>query len=370
MTGRWLLAPLTLLLLIGAASGDDKPKADKPAEKPKTSPYKFPGYTTMMMEGFTLFVSDETKSHGEDEKYTRKPMQVVELELQGIVRVMPPKMLKILRTVKVFVEWDDPESKPKNGGPGIAVARYWYDAGRGAGMAMNGRDPKKANNIEILSMRHLTEKWQPSKHSDQIVILHELCHAVHSHLLGNNNLTIKAAFQQAADRGLYDQVKHESGRTAKAYAATNDHEYFAELSCAYLDRCAYFPFTREELKEHDPVGYAMMEQVWGKNDPRLAKPKTVAKAPDKSKTETKSKPDANAKPATKPAGKPAESVAAKPSKSGPEAEATATKALELIQVLVNVGRKDKAREKLQDLIDTYPSTEAARKAKELLKELM
>jgi hypothetical protein len=362
MPRHWRLTLIALAILTSPALADDKPKSDKPAEKkpdkPKTSPYKFPGYTTMVLEGFTLFVSDETKSHAEDEKYKRKPVEVIELELQGIVRVMPPKMIKILRTVKVFVEWDDPESKPKNGGPGIAVARYWYDAGRGAGMAMAGRDPKKANNIEILSMRHLTEKWQPGKNSDQIVILHELCHAVHSHLLGNNNVTVKAAFQQASDRRLYEEVKHESGRTAKAYAATNDHEYFAELSCAYLDRCAYFPFTREELKDHDPVGFAMMEQVWGKNDPRVAKPKTTAKTPDKPKTETK------------PADKPTESVAAKkPTQSGTEAEAAASKKLELIEVLAKAGRKDKAKEKLEELIEMYPATEAATKAKEMLKDL-
>jgi hypothetical protein len=367
MTRRWLLAPFAAFLFLCLAIADDKPKSDPPksdkpkADKPKTSPYKFPGYTTMMVEGFTLFVSDETKLHAEDEKFTRKPMEVVELELQGIVRVMPPKMLKILRTVKVFVEWDDPESKPKNGGPGTVVARYWYDPGRGAGMVAGGRDPKKANNIEILNMKHLTGKWQPGTHKDQIVILHELCHAVHSHLLGNNNLTIKAAYQQAMDRQLYDNVKHETGRTAKAYAATSDHEYFAELSCAFLDRCAYFPFTREELKDHDAVGYAMMEQLWGKNDPRVAKPKTMAKTPDKTKTEPKV--------ADKPVEKPVPKPPAVATKSGPEAEAAATQKLELIEVLVKGGRTEKAREKLDELIATYPTTEAAKKAKDILKDL-
>jgi hypothetical protein len=350
MKSRLLLVPIALVLFAGFARADDTPKTNKA----KTSKYKFAGYTTMSVEGFTLFVSDETKTHDEDEKYKRKPLEVVEIELKGIVRVMPPKMLKILRTVKVFVEWDDPESKPKNGGSGTVVARYWYDAGRGVGMAMSGRDPKKANNIEILCMRRLTELWQPGQKHDQIVILHELCHAVHSHLLGNNNPLIKAAFQQAADRQLYESVKHESGRTAKAYASTNDHEYFAELSCSYLDKCAYFPFSREDLKDHDPVGYKLMEQVWGKNDPRLAKPKTVAKTPVKSKPESK---PAEPKPA----------VAA--TKSGPDAEEAAGRTLELIQVLISAGRKEKAREKLQDLIDTYPSTEAAKKAKELLIEL-
>lgn len=351
MKFRVLLLPIALVVFADFARADDTPKTNKT----KASKYKFAGYTTMSVEGFTLFVSDEAKSHDADVKYKRKPLEVVEIELKGIVRVMPPKMLKILRTVKVFVEWDDPESKPKNGGSGTVVARYWYDAGRGVGMAMSGRDPKKANNIEILCMRRLTELWQPGQKHDQIVILHELCHAVHSHLLGNNNPLIKAAFQQAADRQLYESVKHESGRTAKAYASTNDHEYFAELSCSYLDKCAYFPFSREDLKDHDPVGYKLMEQVWGKNDPRLAKPKSVAKTPVKSKPESKL--EEKKRPA----------VAA--TKSGPDAEEAANRTLELIQVLVSAGRKEKAREKLQDLIDAYPSTEAAKKAKELLIEL-
>ena len=112
------------------------------------------------------------------------------------------------------------------------------------------------------------------------------------------------------------------------------------------------------MKDHDPVGYAMMEQVWGKNDPRVAKPKTTAKTPDKPKTETK------------PADKPTESVAAKkPTQSGPEAEAAASKKLELIEVVVKAERKDKAKEKLEELIEIYPATEAAKKAKEMLKDL-
>src|SRR5262249_7656867 len=124
---------------------------------------------------------------------------------------------------------------------------------------------------EILNMCHLTEKWQPEKNSDQIILLHEMCHAIHSHILGNENQYVKASFAQAMDRGLYAEVKHETGRTLKAYASTNDHEYFAELSSAYLDRCAYFPFTREELKEYDPIGYKLMERLWGNKDPRASK---------------------------------------------------------------------------------------------------
>lgn len=248
MPFRWFTPILALAFFLTPALADDKPKDDKPKTGSPKKLLQLDGYNTHMIEGFTVFVSNESTRHFDEDKYKRKPMEVLELELKGICRVMPPKMLKILQTVKVFVEWEDPESKPKDGRPGIVVARYWYDSGRGLGMAQSGRDPRKANNIEILTMRHLTEKWQPGRTSEQIILLHELCHAVHSHLLGNDNQLVKATYQAASDRGLYNQVKHESGRELRAYASTNDHEYFAELSCAYLDRCAYFPFTREDLK--------------------------------------------------------------------------------------------------------------------------
>jgi hypothetical protein len=69
---------------------------------------------------------------------------------------------------------------------------------------------------------------------------------------------------QAMDRRLYDRVQTARGGVARAYAATNSAEYFAELTCAYLDRCDCQPFTRAELKEHDPTGYRLMESVWRK----------------------------------------------------------------------------------------------------------
>jgi hypothetical protein len=344
------------LFAIGTARPDDKPA--KPPKKPPRE-IKVPGYTSKQLEGFTVLISDETKSHLEDEEFERKPLDVLQLELIGISRVMQPRMLKALQTIAIFVEWDDPESKPKDGGGGVIVARYWYDPGRGMGMAMGGRNPLKANNIEILNMKHLTGKWQPGKSSEQIILLHEMCHAVHSQLLGSDNPLIKAAYNQAMERHLYDNVKHESGRSARAYAATNDHEYFAELCCAYLDRCSWYPFTREELKEHDPVGYELMQKVWTVKDPRKSKSAAKsAKAQQKSETPAKSDPSSAAK------------TAAPATQSGPAAEAAAARKLDLVDSLINADRKDKAKEKLQEIIDTYPDTAAAKKAKEILAGLM
>jgi hypothetical protein len=358
MPRRWF-AILVALVVFTPAFADDKPKDEKPKSGGPKKLLKIPGYTTVIVEGFTLLISDEAKSHEEDEKYQRKPKEVLEIELKGICRVVPPKMLeKLKKGVGIFVEWDDPESKPKDGKPGTIVARYWYDSGRGIGMLQQGRNPHKANNIEILTMRHLTEKWQPGKSSEQIILLHELCHAIHTHLLPDNPY-IKMAYNSAMERGLYAQVQHESGRQLRAYASTNDREYFAELSCSYLDRCAYYPFTREQLKEYDPAGYELMVKVWGNADPRSAEAKRTMKGDAKSPI-AKAPPKAEKKKDDAPAAKPP---------AGSDDEAAAERTLVIIETLIQANRKEKAREKLKEVIEQYPGTDAAKKAKQMLEDL-
>ena len=81
------------------------------------------------------------------------------------------------------------------------------------------------------------------------------------------------------ERKLYDQLadspdgRHFGGRgygRSVYYAGTNRNEYFAEVSCAYLDRLLYPPTNRDELKDYDSAGHKLMEKLWGK--PRKIKP--------------------------------------------------------------------------------------------------
>ncbi|MGP0068554.1 MAG: hypothetical protein ACLQGP_33765 [Isosphaeraceae bacterium] len=48
----------------------------------------------------------------------------------------------------------------------------------------------------------------------------------------------------------------------RAYAITNQLEYFAELSCMYFVQCNSKPSDRAQLKDYDPVGYAMIRKMW------------------------------------------------------------------------------------------------------------
>ena len=99
--------------------------------------------------------------------------------------------------------------------------------------------------------------------------LHELAHAYHDRFLpqGFSNPEIKAAYEKARASGKYDRVEqwHGNGKPntfGRAYAITNPQEYFAETSEALFSRNDFFPFTRDELKQHDPEIFALLETLW------------------------------------------------------------------------------------------------------------
>jgi hypothetical protein len=218
-----------------------------------------PGYEKRVIEGFTLLVHKDVLAKQKNSDYERKPLDVLELELKTIVRVMNAKALKVLRQALIWVDWNE-EVELSSGRKGNAVAVYY--GGHQAAMLRKGEHALRAGSVSILSMKKLTEEHQPSRDSGRCVILHEISHAVHHQLIGYENPQIKAAFQQAMERNLYDKTM---------YAATNEKEFFAELSCAYLDKLNYYPRTRQDLRKHDPVTYKLMETVWG--EPKTAKGK-------------------------------------------------------------------------------------------------
>ena len=100
--------------------------------------------------------------------------------------------------------------------------------------------------------------------------LHELAHAYHDRVLsgGFDNAEIKAAFAKAKASKSYDKVERWFGNGRpntfeRAYAMTNPQEYFAEGTEAFFSRNDFFPFTREELKKHDPEVFDLLQRLWG-----------------------------------------------------------------------------------------------------------
>ncbi|MFL5243575.1 MAG: hypothetical protein ACJ8FY_15830 [Gemmataceae bacterium] len=316
-----------------------------PPEKTKGKPADpLAGYKKRKIEGFTVLISDKVFEANVD-KYERKPLEVLELELRRIVNLMSPRAVKALQNVAVWVEWDEIDKKS----PG-AVAKYY--GGSSLWVLEQGKNPLKTNNIEILTMRRLTEVHQPKSNFQQCVLLHEMAHAVHHQLFTYDDPLVKAAYKAAMERGLYQSVKSITGKTTRAYAASNYKEYFAELSCAYLDKGTYFPFTREELKDYDPTGYKLMEVVWSKAENKHkadSKPKAAALA-----IEDTAKPTGSSEPET------------------PEEEAA--RKLKLTVATFDGGKvtgadRERFKTSLEKLIKTFPDTKAAKEAKEWVEKL-
>eukprot|EP01041_Mallomonas_annulata_P011304 gene11304-23658_t len=106
------------------------------------------------------------------------------------------------------------------------------------------------------------------------VMLHELAHAYHNKHCENgyDNNEIIQAYMLAMSRKLYDAVpvhgpQGRKGPT-KAYACANCMEFWAELSVALLytgeeEYNKWYPHNRQQLLEHDPSTYIVMQRLWG-----------------------------------------------------------------------------------------------------------
>jgi hypothetical protein len=99
-------------------------------------------------------------------------------------------------------------------------------------------------------------------------LVHEFAHAYQLEHWPEHQPDIQSAWEHARDSGLYRNVHDiETGKTLeRAYALVNQLEYFAELSAMYFATCNYQPSNRDRLKTYDPVGYAMIRELWAPRD--------------------------------------------------------------------------------------------------------
>ena len=62
----------------------------------------------------------------------------------------------------------------------------------------------------------------------------------------------------------YESVLRYDGNRARAYALSNDQEYFAELTEAYFGTNDFYPFVRAEVLHHDPEAAKLLKELWGR----------------------------------------------------------------------------------------------------------
>jgi len=225
-------------------------------------------FQTNSIEGWRVLVSERLVT--EDKAATEKALELLRVQLQEIVRVVPAPAVAKLREVPLWFSPEYPGVKPR--------AEYHPGAGW---LRDNGRDPAMAKGVEFTDVKNFEAETKRMPN----FTLHELAHGYHDRVLGGGfgNAEIKAAYERAKASGSYDMVERWFGngrpnKKEKAYAMTNPMEYFAETTEAFFSRNDFFPFTRAELKQHDPEMEKLLERLWsGSNS--SAKPSQVMTPP-------------------------------------------------------------------------------------------
>ena len=215
-----------------------------------SKPRKVSGYQTRTMDGWSVFVSEALLA--DESKATQTALDLLQEQLDEIVRKVPAKAVARLREVPL---WFSPEY------PGVPPrAEYHPDAGW---LRANGRNLDMARGVEFTNVRIFEKETRRMPN----FALHELAHAFHDRVLGFENGDINAAFERAKESKSYAAVERWHGpdrpiTKERAYAMTNAKEYFAETTEALFSRNDFFPFTAAELEKHDPEMSKLLLRLW------------------------------------------------------------------------------------------------------------
>lgn len=222
---------------------------------------------TRTIAGWTVKINANLQQ--EDQAALNVALKLLEQQLQEIVRVVPPAAVTELRKVTL---WFSPEY------PGIGPRAEYHPGAEW--LKANGRDPAMVKGVEFTNIRIFKEESRRMPN----FALHELAHAYHDRVLGNDLTEIKVALERAKADGKYDRVERRDAKgnvkLDRAYALTNAQEYFAETTEAFFSINDFCPFTRSELAKNDPDMLAVLKKVWGvKEIDQVTAPPTCMKLP-------------------------------------------------------------------------------------------
>ncbi|MCB1206960.1 MAG: hypothetical protein KDN18_22090 [Verrucomicrobiae bacterium] len=200
-------------------------------------------YEAMQIEGWTVRVQDSLSDHPR----RAQGLALLQSKLAKIRKTLPGRAVRKLRQVTIWV------SENSERGAAYHPSVEWLES--------NGRVPEMARSVEIQNFDDFID-WSGIQ---PWMVLHELAHAWHHRFLpgGYNYPVIRSAYKTAVKRGRYKRVLYYDGTKRKAYALTNEMEFFAEITEAYFGRNDFQPFNRRQLKGFDGDAYRMVERAWG-----------------------------------------------------------------------------------------------------------
>jgi hypothetical protein len=226
-------------------------KPEKPRTKPEAPrqrlerkkvgpPAPIETYEKHDLDGWTVMIGAGVRG---EPKLREEALALMRAQLFYTAKLLPAPAVEKLKTVRIWLEIE--------GHPGACfhVSPQW--------LKENGYLAEKVGAVEVGDIRDFIADFR--RHN---VLLHEMTHAYHYHVLGFNHPELLDAYQRAKKSGTYEQVLRSDGRTARHYAMTDVTEYFAEASEAYFAFNDFYPFNRAELHRHDPHIEGMLGRLW------------------------------------------------------------------------------------------------------------
>jgi hypothetical protein len=182
-------------------------------------------YIRRPIHGWTVYIHPDALAN--------KDLEPALALLGGILKEITVKLPKgKIVKLQAFPFWIDAENNP-TGPITTHFSKEWLNE--------HGHNPDKAMAVDILH----PAKFRWAAEDDSTIVLSALVAAYQVEYLRGNSALL-AAYDSAAASHRYKSVRN----------------YFVELSNAYWWTNRIYPFTRSDLREFDPVGFALMERVW------------------------------------------------------------------------------------------------------------
>ncbi len=213
-----------------------------------------PSHTKHDIRGWTLHINRTLQQEKPD--VVSRALEILNLQLDRVIEAVPPRALARIRKVPLWVNPPYPDTRP--------TAEYHPQI---EWLREHGRDPAMAKAMEFSNASILPFENRRMPY----VVLHELSHAYHDQVLSFDHPKIIAAYKRAKASGTYSEVKRPGYEDQEAYAMTNHKEYFAETTEAFFGKNDFYPFTREDLKKHDPKMHDLLKKLW--NNPATPRKK-------------------------------------------------------------------------------------------------
>lgn len=206
-------------------------------------------WSSRTIEGWKVNVNPKLEKN--EPKLLATAIGLLTSQLQEIVQVVPPESVKQLRAVTLWISPEYPGVPPR--------AEYHPGAGW---LRDNGRDPTMEKGVEFTNVLIFEAEARRMPN----FALHELAHAFHDQVLGNDHVEVRETFERAKAGGKYARVERQDseGRKTKdkAYALTSPQEYFAETTEAFFSKNDFQPYDRTELEAFDPAMFKLLETLW------------------------------------------------------------------------------------------------------------